>query len=151
MPRSQSDNEDEEERHPHTHKIRSKVHHLASVISELKVSAAYAINPQHRHDEEHEKARDAKLEAIRDAHRFRSFAPIRGGNIVKFAVDGHDYFWQLSEIIDHARETIFIMDWSVVASVSLGRPRKLMSEGQVVVSRALPSKTSCPLPGIPAR
>jgi hypothetical protein len=71
----------------------------------------YAINPQHRHDEAHEHARDAKLEAIRDAHRFRSFAPIRGGNIVKFAVDGYDYFWQLSEIIEGARESVFIMDW----------------------------------------
>jgi phospholipase D1/2 len=69
------------------------------------------INPQHRHDEAHEKARDAQMEAIRDSHRFRSFAPRREGNVVKYAVDGADYFWMMSEIIESARESIFILDW----------------------------------------
>jgi hypothetical protein len=26
-------------------------------------------------------------------------------------LDGYDYFWMLSEIIEDARESIFIMDW----------------------------------------
>jgi hypothetical protein len=39
-----------------------------------------------RHDEEWEQEIDRKTEAIRDQHRFRSFAPERDGNIVKWWV-----------------------------------------------------------------
>jgi phospholipase D1/2 len=76
-------------------------------------------------DIQHEKELDAKLEAIRDGHRFRSFAPMRSGNVCKFHVDGKgrsnvelrglsdvaDYFWALSELIEEARESIMILDW----------------------------------------
>ena len=74
--------------HPFS-KFRSKVDHLASDLSRLGTSISTTLNPNHRHDEAWEKEVDAKIEAIRDAHRFRSFAGERDGNIVKWHVDGH--------------------------------------------------------------
>jgi hypothetical protein len=50
-------------------------------------------NPNHRHDEEHEKATDEKRTKISESHRFQSFAPERPANNVKWYVDGRDYFW----------------------------------------------------------
>lgn len=51
------------------------------------------INPQHRHDEEHEIACDKKRTSICTSHRFESFFPERDGNNIKWYVDGRDYFW----------------------------------------------------------
>lgn len=65
-------------------------------------------------------------QAINDSHRYKSFADIRHGNFVKWCVcsalgqarlfldlyrhiDGHDYMYALSEILDSARECIFIL------------------------------------------
>jgi len=58
-----------------------------AVIDENKM------NPNHRHDEEHEKATDDKRTKISDGHRFGSFAPERPGNNIKWYVDGRDYFY----------------------------------------------------------
>lgn len=74
--------------HPFSH-FRSKVDKISSGISRLGVAVSTTLNPNHRHDEEWEKEVDAKMEAIRDGHRFRSFAGEREGNLVKFHVDGH--------------------------------------------------------------
>ena len=57
-------------------------------------------------------------EAIRDGHRFNSFARERGvapesGCDVKWFSDGHDYFWALSEALECAKESIMILDWCV--------------------------------------
>jgi phospholipase D1/2 len=70
-------------------KLRSKVDHLQSDISRLGIAVRTTWNPNHRHDEAWEKEVDAKMEAIRDVHRFRSFAGERDGNVVKWHVDGH--------------------------------------------------------------
>jgi hypothetical protein len=51
------------------------------------------LNPNHRHDEEHEKATDDKRTKIGEGHRFQSFAPERPGNNIKWYVDGRDYYW----------------------------------------------------------
>ncbi len=51
------------------------------------------VNPQHRHDEKHEQDCDDKRQRIRDQHRFESYFPERDGNLVKWYVDGRDYFW----------------------------------------------------------
>ena len=77
--------------HPFS-KLRSKFDHLASDMSRLGVAVTTTLNPNHRHDEAWEQAVDAKLQAIRDAHRFRSFAGERDGNIVKWHVDGHGQY-----------------------------------------------------------
>lgn len=102
----------------HINKVREKVDLVTSGMSRLGVAVATTLNPNHRHDEEHEKELDAKIEKIRAGHRFRSFAPDRPGNLVKWHIDGHggfswtgpagelttpDYFWALSELIDRAQ------------------------------------------------
>ena len=74
--------------HPFS-KFRSRIDHLASDVSRLGVAVTTTFNPNHRHDEAWEQAVDAKLQAIRDGHRFRSFAGERDGNVVKWHVDGH--------------------------------------------------------------
>lgn len=76
----------------HFSKIRSKVDKLQSDLSRLGVAVSTTLNPNHRHDEAWEKEVDAKMEAIRDGHRFRSFAGEREGNCVKYHVDGHGQF-----------------------------------------------------------
>lgn len=108
--------------HPFS-KFRSKVDHLASDLGRLGTAVSTTFNPNHRHDEAWEKERDAKIEAIRDAHRYRSFAGPRDYNVVKHHIDGHgerygtvsiggglsrtDYFWALSEVIDSAKEVCY--------------------------------------------
>ncbi|KAI1809658.1 phospholipase D/nuclease [Poronia punctata] len=79
-------------------------------------------NPQHRHDEEHEKACDEKRSAIADQHRFKSYFPERDGNLVKWYVDGRDYFWAVSVALEQAKETIYIADWWLSPELFLRRP-----------------------------
>ena len=90
--------------------LRAKMDKLSTGISRLGVAVTTTLNPNHRHDEEWEKEVDAKMEQIRDSHRFRSFADEREGNVVKFHVDGHNYFWALSEVIDQAKEVSLMCD-----------------------------------------
>lgn len=54
---------------------------------------ANLVNPNHRHDEEHEKITDDKRTKVSESHRFQSFAPERPGNNIKWYVDGRDYFF----------------------------------------------------------
>ena len=67
------------------------------------------MNPNHRHDEEHEQATDEKRTKIGEGHRFGSFAPERPGNNIKWYVDGRDYFYvgarfpESTSIIDRSR------------------------------------------------
>ncbi|KAJ4289238.1 hypothetical protein N0V90_011580 [Kalmusia sp. IMI 367209] len=72
---------------------------------------ANLFNSNHRHDEEHEQKTDEKRDRICQNHRFDSFAPERDGNLVKWYVDGRDYFWAVSEALNQAKETIYIADW----------------------------------------
>ncbi|CAG8984041.1 hypothetical protein HYALB_00002982 [Hymenoscyphus albidus] len=80
------------------------------------------INPNHRHDEEHEKITDDKRTKIGEAHRFKSFAPERPGNNIKWYVDGRDYFWAVSVALERATETIYICDWWLSPELFLRRP-----------------------------
>lgn len=82
----------------------------------------YQFNPQHRHDEEHEKATDDKRQKVRDEHRFDSYFPERDGNLIKWYVDGRDYFWAVSEALDKAKEIIYIEDWWLSPELFLRRP-----------------------------
>ncbi|TFK72278.1 phospholipase D [Pluteus cervinus] len=80
------------------------------------------LNPNRRHDEPEEQAQDALRQQIRDGHRHTSFAPDREGNTVKWHIDGHDYMWALSEMLDEAKEAIFILDWWLSPELYLRRP-----------------------------
>ena len=80
------------------------------------------INPNHRHDEEHERETDEKRTRIAESHRFESFAPERDGNKIKWYVDGRDYFWAVSVALEKAKETIYIADWWLSPELFLRRP-----------------------------
>ncbi|PAV14831.1 phospholipase D nuclease [Pyrrhoderma noxium] len=80
------------------------------------------INPDHRHDSPEEKAQDEIRAEICASHRFNSFAGERSQNFVKWHVDGHDYMYALSEMLDSARECIFILDWWLTPELYLRRP-----------------------------
>ena len=43
-------------------------------------------------------------------HRYLSFAPQRHGNSVKWYVDGCGYMWAVSQALEQARESIWILD-----------------------------------------
>ncbi|KKY27580.1 putative phospholipase [Phaeomoniella chlamydospora] len=100
------------------HDARAKASHLKHKFGKFH----NIINPNHRHDEEHEKATDQKRSNIAEGHRFQSFAPERDNNLVKWYVDGRDYFWAVSEALENAKETIYIEDWWLSPELFLRRP-----------------------------
>ncbi|KAK4130101.1 phospholipase D/nuclease [Trichocladium antarcticum] len=115
--------------------LRDKVHHASSEGAPLHNAKVHMIhqkhkigklgnlfNPQHRHDEEHEKACDEKRSRICGSHRFQSYFPERDGNMVKWYVDGRDYFWAVSVALEKAKETIYIEDWWLSPELFLRRP-----------------------------
>ncbi|GAA6010322.1 hypothetical protein JCM10207_005173 [Rhodosporidiobolus poonsookiae] len=98
---------------------------LATKADRAKESIAFAVNPDHRHDEAHEKAEDEERAAIAAGHRFQSFADVKSGNQVKWYICGHDYFHAVSEIIANAKECIYISDWWLSPELYLRRPPAL--------------------------
>lgn len=96
------------------------------------------INPNHRHDEEHEKETDRKRSTIGESHRFESFAPKREGNKIKWYIDGRDYFWAVSVALERAKESIYIADWWLSPELFLRRPPYLNQEWRLdqVLKRA---------------
>ncbi|RDW67489.1 uncharacterized protein DSM5745_09355 [Aspergillus mulundensis] len=55
-------------------------------------------------------------------NRYRSFAGIREHNNVTFHIAGCAYFWAISEALERARESVWIMGWWVSPEVYLRRP-----------------------------
>lgn len=53
---------------------------------------------------------DSNAPAARTGNRFDSFAPVRGGNGVKWYVDGKDYMYAVSTALERAEKSIWIMD-----------------------------------------
>lgn len=103
-----------------THLHDAKIHliHKKHQIGKF----ANLFNPQHRHDEEHEQACDEKRNRIAEGHRFKSYFPERDGNLIKFYVDGQNYFHAVSEALEQAKETIYIADWWLSPELFLRRP-----------------------------
>ncbi|KAG6333866.1 hypothetical protein ID866_5221 [Astraeus odoratus] len=75
-----------------------------------------------RHDTPEEKMNDQIRAQINAGHRFESFAGQRSENAIKWHIDGHDYMWAVSEMLDNARDVIFIMDWWLTPELYLRRP-----------------------------
>ena len=104
-----SSDEESKSAHPHLHKLKeSLVHPFPHLRQQLKDTHIYdvkkeafhlkqkigklgnVVNPNHRHDEEHEKETDDKRTKVAEEHRFESFAPKREGQDVKWYVEGRD-------------------------------------------------------------
>ncbi|THU96802.1 phospholipase D/nuclease [Dendrothele bispora CBS 962.96] len=86
------------------------------------------LNPNRRHDDPEEKKADEIRAEINASHRFNSFAEERTNNAVKWHVDGHDYMWALSEMLESAKECIFILDWWLTPELYLRRPPALQEQ-----------------------
>ncbi|KAF2127758.1 phospholipase-like protein PldA [Dothidotthia symphoricarpi CBS 119687] len=123
--------------HPFNHKASEKIEEIQEKLEHTKLGDAHIkavhvknklgkftnlVNANHRHDEDHEKATDAKRSRVAESHRFESFAPERDGNLVKWYVDGRDYFWAVAEALEQAKETIYIADWWLSPELFLKRP-----------------------------
>ncbi|OAX38224.1 phospholipase D/nuclease [Rhizopogon vinicolor AM-OR11-026] len=80
------------------------------------------VNPDRRHDNPEERLDDEIRTQINDSHRFQSFADQREDNCIKWHIDGHDYMYALSEMLDSAKECIFILDWWLTPELYLRRP-----------------------------
>ncbi|KAI1413844.1 phospholipase D/nuclease [Hypoxylon sp. FL1857] len=120
-------------KHPfHELKEKLKDTHLHEELHDVKINLihkkhkfgklANLFNPAHRHDEEHEKACDEKRNRISEQHRFNSYFPERDGNLIKWYVDGRDYFWAVSVALEKAKETIYIADWWLSPELFMRRP-----------------------------
>uniref|UniRef100_A0A674MCJ8 phospholipase D n=1 Tax=Takifugu rubripes TaxID=31033 RepID=A0A674MCJ8_TAKRU len=55
-------------------------------------------------------------------HRFDGFAPPRENMLTKWYVNGRDYFADLADALDQAKEEIYITDWWLSPEVFLKRP-----------------------------
>ncbi|ROV90661.1 hypothetical protein VPNG_10118 [Cytospora leucostoma] len=120
-----TDDWDERDDHSIGEKLRHPFHDLKISLTHQKHKIgklANLFNPQHRHDEEHEKRTDEKREKVGESHRFNSYFPERDGNLIKWYVDGRDYFWAVSEALNNAKETIYIEDWWLSPELFLRRP-----------------------------
>ncbi|PPQ99833.1 hypothetical protein CVT24_009627 [Panaeolus cyanescens] len=101
---------------------------VTKVVGHARAEVIGMWNPNRRHDDPEEQAQDALRAEIRAGHRFTSFAGERSGNTAKWHVDGHDYMWALSEMIDKAQEFIFILDWWLSPELYLRRPAAYFPE-----------------------
>lgn len=107
--------------------IKVKAAHFKSKVGKFH----NIVNPNHRHDEEHEKRTDEKRTRVAESHRFESFAPPREGNKIKWYVDGRDYFWAVSVALERAKETIYIADWWLSPELFLRRPPYFNQEWRI--------------------
>lgn len=95
--------------------IRKGLDHAEATLEGL-------LEPNRRHDDPAAIRVDMIREKINASHRFQSFANIRSSNCVKWHIDGHDFFYAVSELLDSAREVIMILDWWLTPELYLRRP-----------------------------
>ncbi|XP_014824684.1 PREDICTED: phospholipase D2 [Poecilia mexicana] len=55
-------------------------------------------------------------------HRFQGFAPPREDTLTKWYVNGKDYFADLADALEEAKQEIFITDWWLSPEIFLKRP-----------------------------
>ncbi|EGN97561.1 hypothetical protein SERLA73DRAFT_169861 [Serpula lacrymans var. lacrymans S7.3] len=103
-----------------------KIVHLAERLPEgidrARDEIIGILEPNRRHDSPEEKLNDEIRAEINASHRFESFADQRSQNSIKWHIDGHDYMYALSEMLDSAQDAIFILDWWLSPELYLRRP-----------------------------
>lgn len=103
-------------------RARTLVDRVPEGIQRTEDTIIGILNPNRRHETPDAKRHDEIRAEINAGHRFGSFANERAQNAVKWHIDGHDYFYALSEMLDSARECIFILDWWLTPELYLRRP-----------------------------
>lgn len=91
-------------------------------VPRVRPNPVLQFNRDHRHDEEHEQRCDEKRTASCQSHRYESYFPERDGNLIKWYVDGCDYFWAVSVALEQAQESIYLADWWISPELFLRRP-----------------------------
>ncbi|QYS93461.1 Phospholipase [Trichoderma simmonsii] len=87
-----------------------------------KVEAFFGGGEEERHSHSHSGYQCDELHPEEhSANRFQSFAAPSSGNI-KWFVDGCSYFWAVSEALQRAQESIYILDWWLSPELYLRRP-----------------------------
>ncbi|OTB06523.1 hypothetical protein M426DRAFT_318926 [Hypoxylon sp. CI-4A] len=78
-----------------------------------------------RRDEEEVKEEEdpgrIEQQQVNTNYRFQSFAPETSGS-VKWYVDGASYFYAVSQALEEARESVYILDWWLSPELYLRRP-----------------------------
>jgi len=108
--------------------ISNLIHRIPEGLEHARDEVIGRLNPNRRHDDPEEKKADAIRAEINASHRFNSFAEERTNNAVKWHIDGHDYMWALSEMLENAKECIFILDWWLTPELYLRRPPALQEQ-----------------------
>ncbi|KIL00158.1 hypothetical protein PAXRUDRAFT_821948 [Paxillus rubicundulus Ve08.2h10] len=103
-------------------KVFNYAERLPEGIERTRNQIVGILNPDHRHDTPEERLNDEIRAKINASHRFESFAGQRAENAVKWHIDGHDYMWALSEMLESAKDVIFILDWWLTPELYLRRP-----------------------------
>ncbi|EMD36120.1 hypothetical protein CERSUDRAFT_116030 [Gelatoporia subvermispora B] len=110
------------------HKVEQMAEKIPDGLGHARDMVIGILEPNRRHDDPDEKLADEIRAEINASHRFNSFAAERGQCAVKWHVDGHDYMYAVSELLENAREAIFILDWWLTPELYLRRPPSLNQE-----------------------
>ncbi|KAK5017747.1 hypothetical protein LTR60_001806 [Cryomyces antarcticus] len=97
-------------------KMHSAVHKIGSELKE-KITGEGEV-----HGHTHESGQCSDGTHSNTQHRFLSFAPQREGNDTKWYFDGCGYMWAVSEALERAQESIWILDWWLSPELYLRRP-----------------------------
>ncbi|KAG8215687.1 hypothetical protein J3R82DRAFT_7561 [Butyriboletus roseoflavus] len=103
-------------------KVLDYAERLPEGIERARDQVIGLLDPDRRHDTPQEKLDDEVRARINASHRFESFAGQRQDNMIKWHIDGQDYMWAVSEMLDSARDVIFILDWWLTPELYLRRP-----------------------------
>ncbi|KAK7748633.1 hypothetical protein SLS53_000654 [Cytospora paraplurivora] len=74
-----------------------------------------------KHSHTHAGVECQEIHGEHSQNRYQSFAPQSSGH-AKWHIDGCSYFWALSEALEEAQESIFILDWWLSPELFLRRP-----------------------------
>ncbi|KAG9029137.1 hypothetical protein FRB95_005641 [Tulasnella sp. JGI-2019a] len=91
-------------------------------LDAVKLQVKGSVERVDDHDDPTNIKRNDLRTQICNSHRFGSFAQQRYNNTAKWFLDGHDYFYAVSEIIAAAQRSIFILDWWLTPELFLRRP-----------------------------
>lgn len=81
---------------------------ISKVAQQLGSELKDSVFAKEHHSQNHGDASTSLFSGA--ANRYSSFAPRREGNDVKWFVDGCGYFWAVSEALEQAKDSIWILD-----------------------------------------
>ncbi|ROW04426.1 hypothetical protein VMCG_04985 [Cytospora schulzeri] len=92
-----------------------------SIFKKLEEGLSGIFGSEEKHSHTHEGAECHEIHGEHSENRYQSFAPQSSGH-AKWHIDGCAYFWALSEALEEAQESIFILDWWLSPELYLRRP-----------------------------